>query len=125
MQKAHRTRDGKKYLLWFLAGLMFIIGLAICLLGARLAFVGGTFYFVAMGLAMIIAAVLIARRRRSGIILYAIAFVASLFWAVADAGWHYWPLFSRLFTLGVLAFLCAIAWPLMPGHSAKKARLSA
>ncbi|MGP3011551.1 glucose/quinate/shikimate family membrane-bound PQQ-dependent dehydrogenase [Serratia marcescens] len=120
MQKAHRTRDGKKYLLWFLAGLMFIIGLAICLLGARLAFVGGTFYFVAMGLAMIIAAVLIARRRRSGIILYAIAFVASLFWAVADAGWHYWPLFSRLFTLGVLAFLCAIAWPLMPGHSAKK-----
>ena len=56
---------------------MFIIGLAICLLGARLAFVGGTFYFVAMGLAMIIAAVLIARRRRSGIILYAIAFVAS------------------------------------------------
>jgi hypothetical protein len=51
--------------------------------------------------------------RSSGILLYAIAFIASLFWAVSDAGWDFWPLFSRLFTFAVLAFLCAIVWPFL------------
>ena len=52
-----------------------------------------------MGLVMVIAAVLIFRSRRGGIILYAIAFIASIVWAIS--GWTYWPLFSRLFALGV------------------------
>lgn len=45
--------------------------------------------------------------------LYAIAFITSLFWAVSDAGWDFWPLFSRLFTFAVLAFLCAVVWPFL------------
>ena len=38
---------------------MLIIGLAIGILGAKLASVGGTFYFALMGLVMVIAAALI------------------------------------------------------------------
>jgi glucose dehydrogenase len=60
-----------------------------------------------MGVVMVIAAVLIFRNRRGGILLYAVAFIASIVWAISDAGWTYWPLFSRLFALGVLAFLAA------------------
>ncbi len=68
-----------------------------------------------MGVVMVIAAVLIFRRRRGGILLYAVAFIASVIWAIGDAGWNFWPLFSRLFALGVLAFSPpGLAFPRQP-----------
>ena len=103
MATDNAPRGFPRILQWLLAGLMLIIGLAIGILGAKLASVGGTFYFALMGLVMVIAAVLIFRSRRGGIMLYAVAFVASIVWAISDAGWTYWPLFSRLFALGALS----------------------
>ena len=103
-----------RILQWLLAGLMLIIGLAVGILGAKLALVGGTLYFALMGVVMVIAAVLIFRNRRGGILLYAVAFIASVIWAISDAGWNYWPLFSRLFALGVLAFAAGLAFPRQP-----------
>ncbi len=120
MATGNAPRGFPRVLQWLLAGLMLIIGLAIGILGAKLASVGGTFYFAIMGLVMVIAAVLIFRSRRGGIILYAIAFIASIVWAISDAGWTYWPLFSRLFALGVLAFLAALVWPFLSRQPAKK-----
>ena len=120
MATGNAPRGFPRVLQWLLAGLMLIIGLAIGILGAKLASVGGTFYFAIMGLVMVIAAVLIFRSRRGGIILYAIAFIASIVWAISDAGWTYWPLFSRLFALGVLAFLAALVWPYLSRQPAKK-----
>ncbi len=111
-----------RILQWLLAGLMLIIGLAVGILGAKLALVGGTLYFALMGVVMVIAAVLIFRNRRGGILLYAVAFIASVIWAISDAGWNYWPLFSRLFALGVLAFPAAPVWPFLASPPAKKAR---
>jgi quinate dehydrogenase (quinone) len=96
---------------------MALVGLAVGGLGLKLVTVGGSVYFLIMGVVMLIAAFLIARNRASGIILYAVAFIASLFWAVSDAGWDFWPLFSRLFTFAVLAFLAAIVWPFLRGIS--------
>ncbi len=120
-QLAMRRADSR-ILQWLLAGLMLIIGLAVGILGAKLALVGGTLYFALMGVVMFIAAVLIFRNRRGGILLYAVAFIASVIWAISDAGWNYWPLFSRLFALGVLAFLAALVWPFLASPPAKKAR---
>ena len=109
-----------RILQWLLAGLMLLIGLAVGGLGFKLVTVGGSGYFLIMGVVMVIAAILIFLNRSSGIALYGIAFIASLFWAVGDAGWDFWPLFSRLFTFAVLAFLCAIVWPFLraANHSA-------
>ena len=104
MATGNAPRGFPRILQWLLAGLMLIIGLAVGILGAKLALVGGTLYFALMGVVMVIAAVLIFRNRRGGILLYAVAFIASVIWAISDAGWSYWPLFSRLFALGVLAF---------------------
>ncbi|MDU6377131.1 MAG: RDD family protein [Bradyrhizobium sp.] len=65
---------------------MLIIGLAVGILGAKLALVGGTLYFALMGVVMVIAAVLIFRNRRGGILLYAVAFIASVIWAIVYYG---------------------------------------
>jgi Glucose dehydrogenase len=111
MANGSAPRGVPRILQWLLAGLMAIVGLAVGGLGLKLATVGGSWYFLIVGIVMVVAAVLIFINRTSGIVLYAVAFIASLFWAVSDAGWDFWPLFSRLFTLAVLAFLCAVVWP--------------
>ena len=74
MTTGNAPRGFPRILQWLLAGLMLIIGLAIGILGAKLALVGGTLYFALMGVVMVIAAVLIFRRRRGGILLYAVAY---------------------------------------------------
>lgn len=124
MATGNVPRGFPRILQWLLAGLMLIIGLAIGILGTKLASVGGTWYFAIMGLVMVIASLLIFRNRRGGIVLYAVAFAASIVWAISDAGWTYWPLFSRLFALGVLAFLAPLFGLFFPAHRQKKARPS-
>lgn len=109
-----------RILKWLLAGLMIIIGLAIGIPGIKLVSLGGSVYFLVMGVVMLISALLIIKNRTSGIVLYALAFIASAIWAVSDAGWDFWPLFSRLFTFGVLAFLAALLWPFMTATGSKK-----
>ncbi|POU02047.1 membrane-bound PQQ-dependent dehydrogenase, glucose/quinate/shikimate family [Escherichia sp. ESNIH1] len=109
-----------RILKWLLAGLLIIIGLAIGIPGIKLVSLGGSAYFLVMGVAMLISALLIIKNRTSGIVLYALAFIASAIWAVSDAGWDFWPLFSRLFTFGVLAFLAALLWPFLTATTNKK-----
>lgn len=100
-------------LLWVLGGLMALIGLAIGIGGAYLVALGGSGYFLVMGIVMLISAVLILKKSTAGLVLYGLAFIGSIIWAISDAGWDFWPLFSRLFTFAVLAFLAAIAWPVL------------
>lgn len=109
-----------RILKWLLAGLLIIIGLAIGIPGIKLVSLGGSVYFLVMGVAMLISALLIIKNRTSGIVLYALAFIASAIWAVSDAGWEFWPLFSRLFTFGVLALLAALLWPFLTASTYKK-----
>lgn len=109
-----------RILKWLLVGLMIVIGLAIGIPGIKLVSLGGSAYFLIMGIAMLISALLIIKNRTSGIVLYALAFIASAVWAVSDAGWEFWPLFSRLFTFGVLAFLAALLWPYLTADVNKK-----
>ena len=114
-------RGFARILQWILVGLMALVGLAVGGLGLKLATVGGSWYFLIIGVVMLISAGLIFMHRSSGIVLYAVAFIASLFWAVSDAGWDFWPLFSRLFTLAVLAFLSALVWPSLREANGHKA----
>lgn len=116
------TNSKWTWLLWLLSALMLVIGLTLGIGGAYLATLGGSVYFLLMGLALIVSAVLIFKGKPSGAWLYAVAFVLSVIWAVWDAGFTFWPLFSRLFTFGVLAFLVALAYPLLKARAGLVAR---
>ena len=50
MATGNAPRGFPRILQWLLAGLMLIIGLAIGILGAKLALVGGTLYFALSGI---------------------------------------------------------------------------
>ncbi|MFT4076084.1 MAG: membrane-bound PQQ-dependent dehydrogenase, glucose/quinate/shikimate family [Asticcacaulis sp.] len=90
-----------------LAGLFFAWG------GVRLMWLGGTWYFGLIGLALIVSGVLIVLRHLTGIWLYSAAFVLTVVWALFDAGFHFWPLVSRLVAPAVLLILVLLTTPLM------------
>src|SRR4051812_1160535 len=71
-------------------GLYFLSG------GGYLLVLGGSPYFVVAGITMLVAGVLLWSGRHHGGLLYGLAVASSAVWAVADAGWAFWPLFSRL-----------------------------
>ena len=66
-----------------------------------------------MGAVSAVAGLLLVLRRPSGAMLYGLAFLATLPWALVDAGWNFWPLVSRLVMPAVLALLVALAWPVL------------
>jgi len=102
-----------RVLLVLLGILVALFGLALLVGGVRLALLGGSWYFLLMGLASALAGALLLARRPAGALLYGAAFVATLVWALVDAGWNFWPLVSRLVMPAVLALLVALAWPLL------------
>jgi len=88
-----------------------LFGLALLVGGIRLVQLGGSWYFLLMGGASLLAGLLLVLRRPMGAALYAAAFIATVVWALADAGLEFWPLVSRLVMPAALAMLVALAWP--------------
>ncbi len=91
--------------------LMALIGLALTAGGGYLLWLGGSAFFLLMGLATLVSGLLIILRHPAGGWLYAVALILTVIWSLADAGLEFWPLFSRLFTFGALAFLLTLVWP--------------
>nr|WP_182312000.1 membrane-bound PQQ-dependent dehydrogenase, glucose/quinate/shikimate family [Comamonas testosteroni] len=106
---APSSNDERSY--WLVVGLlMLLMGLYMTIGGGILLGKGGSWYFVLMGLALLVSAALLLARRRAGAHLYALAFVLTLVWAWWDAGWEFWPLVSRLMVFAVLGLLVALGY---------------
>ena len=102
---------GSKWLLGGLGILIALIGLGLAAGGGYLLSLGGSAYFLLMGLAMLVSGLLIARRNPRGAWLYGVALVLTAIWAVWDAGLEYWPLVSRVLTFAVIGFVVALIYP--------------
>ncbi|WP_426151358.1 glucose/quinate/shikimate family membrane-bound PQQ-dependent dehydrogenase [Pseudomonas sp. DC3000-4b1] len=111
MTTENRAAGPRNLLLGALGVIIALLGLFLGAGGVYLTTLGGSWYFLLMGLAMIVAGLLIARRDPRGAWIYAAAFVLTGFWAVWDAGWEYWPLVSRVLTFAVIALVVALAYP--------------
>ncbi|WP_265533449.1 glucose/quinate/shikimate family membrane-bound PQQ-dependent dehydrogenase [Pseudomonas saponiphila] len=111
---------------WLLAGLgmlIALIGLGLAGGGGYLLSLGGSAYFLLMGLAMLVSGVLIARGNPRGARLYGVALVLTAIWAVWDAGLEYWPLVSRVLTFAVIGLVVALVYPsLMRASGARPGR---
>ncbi|GAA5007995.1 glucose/quinate/shikimate family membrane-bound PQQ-dependent dehydrogenase [Acinetobacter puyangensis] len=91
----------------------FILGLALLLTGAfyvigggKLVSLGGSWYFLLAGLFTLASAFFIFKKKALGVLIFTLVFAATLIWSLLDAGWEFWPLFSRLmFPAGVFAAL--------------------
>ncbi|MFK0331947.1 glucose/quinate/shikimate family membrane-bound PQQ-dependent dehydrogenase [Rhizobium sp. NPDC090275] len=90
-----------------LAGLFFAIG------GGKLVSLGGSWYFLLAGIGLVIAGLLIIRRKPLGALLFGLVFVLSAIWAIWDAGFEFWPLISRLLAIAVGSIVVALSFPLL------------
>ena len=88
-----------------LAGLFMLAG------GSYLIALGGSWYFAFAGLGMTLGGLQLVRRRASGAVVFLLVFLASVVWSVWDVGFAFWPLFSRLVALAVLALFVLLAMP--------------
>ncbi|PHK95207.1 membrane-bound PQQ-dependent dehydrogenase, glucose/quinate/shikimate family, partial [Pseudoroseomonas rhizosphaerae] len=91
-----------------LAILLGLAGLAAAGGGLWLALLGGSWYYLPAGLAMLGTAWLLWHRRPSALPLHALLVLATLAWALWEAGLDWWPLAARggaIFILGALLLI--------------------
>lgn len=75
--------------------LMVLCGLALAGGGVWLILVGGSWFYVVAGIAFLASAVLLAMRRSEALLLYGAFVLATLAWALWEAGFDWWPLAAR------------------------------
>lgn len=92
-----------------LAIVLIAIGTILTWLGAQLAMLGGSFYYVLVGLTLILAGGLALRGSRWSPRLYGAALLATIGWALFEVGLDGWALIPRLVGPAVLGI-----WFLMP-----------
>ncbi len=118
-------------ILAILAGALFaLIGLVLAVGGTWLLILGGSFYYLPAGLALIASGVLIARGQALGVLVYAVLYGVTILWALWEVGLAGWPLLPRLFAPTVLMVVALAVWPLLEhtgpfaGRSGGRARLA-
>ncbi|MGY4629961.1 glucose/quinate/shikimate family membrane-bound PQQ-dependent dehydrogenase [Bradyrhizobium sp. USDA 4486] len=100
-----------------------IMGLGLTAGGIWLAVLGGSFYYLISGLALLLTSWLLARRRAEALWVYAALLLGTMIWAVWEVGLDFWSLAPRgdvLVPLGVWLLLPFIASRLVPGLRAAR-----
>ena len=96
-------------MLIFTALVFTLIGLALGVGGAWLAALGGSWYYLLAGLAFLVTAFLLFRRRGAALGVHALLIVGTLAWAIWEVGFDWWQLGPR----GGVVILLGL-WLLLP-----------
>ncbi|KQU73797.1 glucose dehydrogenase [Aminobacter sp. DSM 101952] len=116
-----RTSGGSGGWLLVLFGLlMVVIGAPLVYGGVQLIGLGGSWYYTLAGLGVIASGILYIMRRKSGLWLYAIVFLATVAWAIWESGLEFWPLVPRLVAPAVIAIPALLLAPLFPASTGKR-----
>ena len=91
----------------FVAGLGVVLGAG----GAWLVALGGSPYYLAAGAGLLLAGGLMAARRRSGALLYAVVWLLTVAWALWEVGLEGWGLVPRLGAPTALLLLVLLSLP--------------
>lgn len=93
-----------------------LMGLGLAVGGGWLVSLGGSWYYLALGLGWLAAAVLMWRGNAAGASIAIASAVLTAFWAVWETGFEFWPLFARLMApIAVAGFAALFAPTLVRG----------
>ncbi|NIK40481.1 quinoprotein glucose dehydrogenase [Xanthomonas arboricola] len=81
--------------------------------GAWLIALGGSWYYCLVGIALVIAAVLIWKQRMAALHLFAGIWLATLLWSLWEVGLDGWALVPRLVGISVLLILTLLLTPVL------------
>jgi quinoprotein glucose dehydrogenase len=88
-----------------------LLGLSLALFGLKLTLAGGSPFYIAMGLGLLASGVQLARRRQSGLGIYALVLAASFVWTVGEVGldkWQWIPRGALILLVGLVLCLPAV-----------------
>ncbi|MBA6421474.1 membrane-bound PQQ-dependent dehydrogenase, glucose/quinate/shikimate family [Pseudomonas sp. 5Ae-yellow] len=94
-----------------IALLILLCALACVVGGTWLGVLGGSWFYLVLGLLLAAAGLLLLAKRAVGLMVYAVALLATLAWSVWEVGFDWWALTPRgglLFGLGVLLLIPAV-----------------
>jgi quinoprotein glucose dehydrogenase len=90
--------------------ILFLIGLVLGGGGIRLASLGGSWYYVIVGIAFLLAGWLLYRRKSLALWVYAAIVIGTLCWAVWEIGFDWWELGPRGGVIVLLALWLLTPW---------------
>lgn len=96
------------------AVILTLIGLALFGFGSQLVMLGGSFYYLLSGLAFLLTAVLLFKRNRAALHVYAVFIVATLAWAVWEVGFDWWQLGPRGGVIILIGLWLLVPWVRSP-----------
>lgn len=88
-----------------------LFALPLALGGGYLIALGGSPFYALVGIALLVAAVLLWKRRRTAVHLVTGVLVVTVAWSVWEVGLDGWSLVPRLVCIAVLWILTALTWP--------------
>ena len=118
-----KPTGGAEWSVGILGGVIALIGIILALGGAKLIGVGGSWYYLFAGLALIVAGLAVAQRKLLGAWIYAGAFVVTALWAFWEVGLNGWALVPRLVGPLVLLLLVILSLPVLDANRGRRRRL--
>lgn len=101
------------YLFLLFCFLALALGGALAFWGADLALAGGSLYYLAAGIALVLSMALLAMRKQAGFVLFGAMTVVTLAWAIWESGTNGWAYIPRTSWLIALSALLALFWPVV------------
>lgn len=90
--------------------LLFGVGAALGIGGGWLVQLGGSAYYLTVGMALAAAGVLLALRKPISVAVFALAYLATWIWSLFDGGWSFWPMIPRIGPFLVMMIVMALFW---------------
>ncbi|MPT48009.1 MAG: membrane-bound PQQ-dependent dehydrogenase, glucose/quinate/shikimate family [Sphingobium sp.] len=112
----NETKNRGRIILPLFGLLLIIIGLPLIWGGVKLVSLGGSYYYLDAGLALVVSGCLIALRRMIGAWLFGALFVGTVIWSFWESGLHFWPLVPRLSGPIFIALLLLLLVPRFPTY---------
>lgn len=113
MSSIERGRGFGSVLVRLLGIIMALIGLALTIGGGQLIMLGGSAYYLIVGLLMIVSGGLLALLRPFGAWLYVAIFIGTVVWALWEAGLNGWALVPRVVAPLVLLIAVVCSLPVL------------
>ena len=118
-----KPTGGAEWSVGILGGVIALIGIILALGGTKLIGVGGSWYYLIAGLALIVAGLAVAQRKLLGAWIYAGAFVVTTLWAFWEVGFNGWALVPRLVGPLALLLLVILSLPVLDANRGRRQRL--
>ena len=100
----------RSILLVAISAVLGLLGLSLVAGGAWLIVLGGSWYYLVAGLALLATGILLFRRRPAALWLYAVLLLGTMAWALWEAGLDFWSLAPRGDVLAILGVVLVLPW---------------